>query len=493
MSSLLTEICNWAAHLEYWEQATLDKIIAGEQLTSDDYEQLFQFMLEDKELAELKSQRPEVYFARRVESSGSSSVWPVRLLEISNLQNINALVADQKITFDKHLTIIYGANGSGKSGYARVLGQAGFSRGDKDVLSDIGKPLSNDVRRSAGILVAGENGERMINFEIGAHCPDLACLHTFDSTSVKVHLNEQNTISFTPPGLSHLTALATETDKCRELLRGKIADCRQSHSFGPHFQGETEVSRLIAGLGPKTNLKDFQKLAVLSSEETRRLDDLETQIGRLKSEDITERLNDLDTEIADLRGLIENIRVAEDGLSDKVVGDLSATIAESQRLFAAARSAGVEQFQSKDFAQTGAPVWHAFIKAAWVLAKAESENHQPYPDAEDHCLFCRQPLNREARDLILRLWNYLENEAQAKLAEAKRDLEKKDKALKTIELDRFNNQFVAYRHLEEHNLELKNKVSSFFQAASERREKMLHALRQLAKITWAIYSLGITV
>src|SRR5262249_50932002 len=160
MSSLLTEICEWATHQEYWEQAALDKIITGSQLTPDDYKQLFQLMLEDKNLVERKNQRPEVSFARRVDGSGSSGARLVQLLEISKLQNINALVPDQIITFDKQLTLVYGANGSGKSGYARVLGQAGFSRGDKVVLSDISKPLSSDVRRSASILVADDNGER---------------------------------------------------------------------------------------------------------------------------------------------------------------------------------------------------------------------------------------------------------------------------------------------------------------------------------------------
>jgi recombinational DNA repair ATPase RecF len=479
MSSILTEICNWATQLEYWEQAALDKIIAVEKLTPADYDQILQLMLEDKDLVERKSQHPEIQVARHIENSGSSSAQRVRLLEVSNLQNINALAADQKITFDDHLTIIFGANGSGKSGYARVLGQAGFSRGDRDVLSDIDRPPSDNVRRSADIRVADENGERVINFVIGEPCPDLANLHAFDSTSVKVHLNEQNTISFTPPGLSLLTALAAETDKCRELLRGKIADCKQAHSFGPHFQGETEVSRLIAGLGPKTNVKDLQKLATLSPGETERLADLETQIGRLKSEDITEKLKELDVEITDLRGLIKNIRAVEEGLSDKTAGDLNMMIAEFQSLLAATRSAGIEQFRSKNFTQTGTPVWNEFIKAAKALAEAESENRNPYPHAEDHCLFCRQSLSSEARDLILRLWDHLKNEAQTKLRATEREIEKNDKALKAIELNYFNDQFVAYRRLAQHSVELNGNVTTFFQVASQRRERMLHAIQDL--------------
>ena len=481
MSILLPDIFEWAAQLEYWERVTLDKIIAGEQLTPDDYDWLFQLMLEDKGLDERKGPRPEILFTRRTGNSGSFPVQPVRLMEISNLQNINALISDQKITFDRQLTIIYGANGSGKSGYARVLGQAGFSRGDKDVLSDISKPRSNGHRRSARILVADENGERTIDFEIGINCSELASLYVFDSTSVKVHLNEQNTISFTPSGLSYLTALAAETDRCRDRLRERIANCRQTNSFGSLFQGESGVNRLIASLGPKTNLKELQKLAILSTEDENRFNDLETQIGRLKSEDITETLNGLDIEIDDLQGLINNIRATEESLNDQVIGDLKAAIAEFKRQRAVAHSASIEQFRSKIFTQTGSPVWHEFIKAAKMLAEAETEYNRPYPQAEDHCLFCRQSLNSDARDLIIRLWDYLKNEAQTKLEEVKRELDENENFLKTIKLDYFNDQHVAYRHLEQYNPELKNIVIAFFQVAGCRREKTLHAISDLTE------------
>src|SRR5262249_1474395 len=82
-------------------------------------------------------------------------------------------------------------------------------------------------------------------------------------------------------------------------------------------------------------------------------------------------------------------------------------------------------------------------------------------------------------DLVLRLWNYLKNEAQTKLTGANRDIERKDKALKSVDLVCFNDQLVTYRHLEQHNVELKSKVAAFFQVASQRREKMMHAIHDL--------------
>jgi len=44
------------------------------------------------------------------------------LRAIHGAENVNALKAGERLTFDKTgLTVVYGDNGSGKSGYARIL------------------------------------------------------------------------------------------------------------------------------------------------------------------------------------------------------------------------------------------------------------------------------------------------------------------------------------------------------------------------------------
>src|SRR3546814_1386566 len=49
----------------------------------------------------------------------------VFLRQVHSVQYVNALASDQRLTFHRiGLTIIYGDNGSGKSGYARILKKA---------------------------------------------------------------------------------------------------------------------------------------------------------------------------------------------------------------------------------------------------------------------------------------------------------------------------------------------------------------------------------
>jgi hypothetical protein len=163
MSTVQTELIKWAKTLPYWEQAALDKIMSGSSLTNSDYDQLIQYFLEDAGLEEAVSQRPELRFLEGEEAEKQEKSEPVRLMEISNLNNVNALAAGQTLAFNSTLTVIFGANGSGKSGYARILGCAGFSRGDREVLPDVTQPMNDAVTPSADISILDSESVKTIH------------------------------------------------------------------------------------------------------------------------------------------------------------------------------------------------------------------------------------------------------------------------------------------------------------------------------------------
>lgn len=162
MTSILTELSQWINTLPYWEQAALDKIVVGVELTESVYDELLQYLLEDAKLVTSTHPRPELQFPHTA-TTGFQSSTGVQLTKISNLQDVNALVPEQTLTFGQALTAIFGANGSGKSGYARVLGCAGFTRGDKEVLPDITQPSGVNTIPSADIEISDGISTKIIH------------------------------------------------------------------------------------------------------------------------------------------------------------------------------------------------------------------------------------------------------------------------------------------------------------------------------------------
>ncbi len=62
---------------------------------------------------------------------------PLRLLRITETCNVNRLVDGQEIAFNDQITVVYGENASGKTGYARVLKQVAGARSAARVLHDV--------------------------------------------------------------------------------------------------------------------------------------------------------------------------------------------------------------------------------------------------------------------------------------------------------------------------------------------------------------------
>ena len=58
---------------------------------------------------------------------------PVTLRSLMHHAGVNALAQDQTIRFGPHLTVVYGANAAGKSGYTRILKRACRARGAEEI------------------------------------------------------------------------------------------------------------------------------------------------------------------------------------------------------------------------------------------------------------------------------------------------------------------------------------------------------------------------
>ncbi len=469
MTSILKELRSWAATLPYWEQATLEKIVKGVQLAESDYDELLQWLLEDEGLEEPTKQRPELQFPRRDDIFKSSS-GQIRLLRIFNMQNINALVSGQILTFGPALTAIFGANGSGKSGYARVLGCAGFTRGDKEVLPDIAQPSYTTAKSSADIEISEGTSTKVIRYQIDDKCQELSQFYIFDSTSVRVHLTGPNTFSFSPAGLSYLTQLTEETDKVRQRLDTRIEKYKQPHSFNAFFQGESEITKLIANLGPETDLEELKRLATLTLEEKKRIKQLDTKIAELKTKDTPKQLSKLKQTIDDLQNLIDRLLEIENKLNDEKIREVNEAVKEYCKRQSAAQLVSINQFKSEHSTQVGSAVWRQFVEAAKALAEAEQTRDMPYPQADDHCLLCQQHLSPEARDFLLRLWAFLEGKTQIDLDVAQKALDEKYSNFNAINLRFFDDQSVSYRHLQEHDQTLLRKILKFIGVCRQRQE-----------------------
>lgn len=129
--SLEEQIIEWSASRPSWQRAVLRRVAMGDVISDQDYDQLVDALVASREVGDTNfglEQLPQV-------AAGDPSV---RLVSIAQPEHVNALASDKPLTFESTgLTIIYGDNASGKSGYARLLKRIVRARHREEVLSDV--------------------------------------------------------------------------------------------------------------------------------------------------------------------------------------------------------------------------------------------------------------------------------------------------------------------------------------------------------------------
>ena len=479
MSTVYAQISDWAAkELEFWEQATLEKISQRAELTDEDFKQLMVYFLQNAGLTPEPAARPRPSFAGL--SARYPGQKPCRLVRIFNLKNVNALPPDQEIRFGSQLTVIYGNNGAGKSGYARALGSACFSRGDRTVL-----PNANGVDPKAlpmaDIETSTGSSTTVISWTAGKPCSELRGVYVFDSKSLNAHLTGQNALSFSPGGLSLLTNLADATDKVRTLIKAQADEREKPHNLLPYFEGNSEVRDFVANLGPGTDLSKLLSLSTLSEADELKLADLEKEIARLRLMDVPKQIARRRQEVNDLKSLINSIKLAHGTLGDPAVGQAEALVTEFHKRREDVERLGVSQFTSEQFTRIGSPEWLRFLNSAQTLAEAERAGGPAYPTPGDLCLFCRQLLTPEALDLIRRYWEFLKSDFQSKLDVAVKACNTQTAILEEVSVGYFAKDSAARRLLEADHPMIIPQLEAQVEACSERRLAMIGALKAREK------------
>ena len=133
LGSVYRDLLGWSASLPRWQQELLRRLLHRETLSPDDLNELSTAAVAETE------QQASSYAALSVADLPSIATReePHTLVAIQNLRNVNVLREDQSLNFGPQLTVVYGDNASGKSGYGRVLKKVYRARVIEDILSDV--------------------------------------------------------------------------------------------------------------------------------------------------------------------------------------------------------------------------------------------------------------------------------------------------------------------------------------------------------------------
>jgi hypothetical protein len=119
--NVLHDILEWSQSRPMWQRDALRRLVLTGELSDEDISALTEICKSTYGLAEQQETDP---LAKRHIPDKTEGPVPVSLVSIFHHRGVNALAEDQTLKFAPRLTVVYGDNGAGKTGYIRILKSA---------------------------------------------------------------------------------------------------------------------------------------------------------------------------------------------------------------------------------------------------------------------------------------------------------------------------------------------------------------------------------
>lgn len=410
----LSQILFWSSDCPNWQKDALRRLCSAESLSDTDVDELLQVCKGETSAVAMT--------ADHIRDPVDSNV-EVTLAKLNKLKHVNALREGEVLSFQKNgLTIIYGDNGAGKSGYARVLKQAcraRLPRGDV-VLPNVYGDGNATPQAEVVFRVGGQ--ARTFAWRQGTIAdPTLTSISVFDSRTANVHLDATNDLAYTPAPLKIMAALADTCQTLKLKLAGEVKalqDQTPELLREPEFGPNTAVGELLSKLSATTEPQKVEDLAELSDAEAGEFRSLESALAA----NPTKIVLALQTNKAAIEAFQEKLKALNAATQEEQIQELVGLKKALDDAKKAADLASSDLFSDEPLSDVGSDIWRALWDAARGYSEESAYPGQDFPVTGDdaRCVLCHQELGPEASKRLGSFEGFIRDESKKREKEAGR-------------------------------------------------------------------------
>ncbi len=203
------------------------------------------------------------------------------LHSLSDIKGVNRLAEKQTLHFSKNITVIYGENASGKSGYSRILKSLGFSyEKETKVLCNV--YCEGDGCQNAKLVFSRDGGSDEFDWDGACKCTDLHGISVFTNNCVSISLDTRRELLVTPIGFHLFRIISDELDNLTAIHKAKIASLKKSINWLSELHEGTQVQFFLDTLNSKSSKDELKKLADFKEDNEKSLKDLMEGTERIK-------------------------------------------------------------------------------------------------------------------------------------------------------------------------------------------------------------------
>ena len=317
-ATIWQELDEWAREFKPWQRYIVGHLVREGKLSERRVADAHALFLFEHGLAEAPSAEIEVP-ATITGRPISAAPAPIHIKRVCNLTSINALPSEADLTFSPGLTVVYGGNGAGKSGFARIFSNACFSRAQHKILPDISQPELLTIEPGADISVGMANQkDTTFRFDGRTEHGELKRIAVFDAAVARAHLSIPNALGFKPVGFDIFTEMAKCYGEITRRIDEGVTNRKRENIFPKSFSlPESDVSKLVGDLTHDADLKPIRAAAQFGPNEAARLEEIQRQIGELQSKLVPEAIEQLQSAKNDFTGLLVSLKNAIEVLGEE--------------------------------------------------------------------------------------------------------------------------------------------------------------------------------
>jgi hypothetical protein len=411
-------LVGWANGQDAWlRHLTSEVIAAGRPLSPGQMDAIYQTFLVEKALALGDPVNvPMLTDDSPLADSGSS----LALVRLSDLKNVNALAAGQSIEFNLKLTVVFGENACGKTGYVRVLKKAAAVRTTENLIPDVTQPRRQGEPPSARITFKlGSGDPQNVDWRDESGLAPFNRIDVFDSRATLLHVDGDLNYIYTPSELARFPLVREGIDAVRTRFERDINErATGGNAFLAQFDRQSRIYPLIDSLGASTDLTQLRALAVVGEPDKQESGTLKAEIDALQTTNPIAQLRLAEATTSSLNVLL-NAAQAIGGFGIPKYTQSLDRLRKAQEQY---ESATKTSFAAMAIPGLLKEEWRRFIQAGEDYLKTLDDEDE-YPSQDKECLYCHRPLSPEAVVLLRKYRDYCNNELRAELDGATRELD----------------------------------------------------------------------
>lgn len=481
-------LLEWAAGRLPWQQDALRRLALHGELTEDDLSDLL-CQIETRQGLPVENPPAPVPLAAEHLSEAASDEPKTVLASLGPVKNVDRLESDQPpMRFAVNgVTLVYGPNASGKSGYCRITKQL--------CRSLTSTPLRGNVYSKAKALPAeiglgfrvGDDAQPKTEIVWESSDPppsELARISVFDTASARVYVDKERKIEFLPYELDLLNKLGVllRTLDAGFKTREDALNAVVNVPLPAGYTQDTAAYRLVSKLTTASPLGDLPSeealrgLATWSAENQAELDRLNEE-----SKNDPQTLARLRTEA---RQALETLKVDVTAILDKLADAAIAALSQKQKdavaKSAAAEASAHDLFKDEPIPNVGSEVWRQMFKyAREFAASAFPDRDLPQIATAERCVLCQQELDEPATARLAAFDTYLTDRAAEEAATAKQTFDAAVAAVLALTTKTTANVtalLAGYAALSQQKKEHTEALAAFFDKAAARLRAVKAAL-----------------